>query len=655
MRLLLIVASLLLDTAVLAAPMPLADFARHPQYEQVKISPDGDYLAATAVVHGRTVLALIHLADMKGVNVTPRDRADVVDFWWVAPQRVMYTLGERVGGLEAPQSTGELYAVNGDGSDDKILFGIRAGESHGATHIRHAESELAVGRLIAPLDDGRHALIASYDINGADLGGLRTPSSLGVYPKAWSIDLYSGVKTLVAIAPLRNARFLADHAGQVRFAYGEDVDQMQKVYYRSGHGAEWQKVFDETGGGDRVSPLLFGRGDTTVYFDCGGICRWDVATRKLATLWQAPGVMPTGLEYTLDGRDVFAVRSEPGRPAVTLLDKSAPEAKLLVALMQQFPGEEVRFTSSTRDGAKAVLFVHGDTDPGAFYLYDAATKKLRFLLACRPWIKPAQMASMQPVELKARDGLELHGYLTRPPGMDKARKLPLVVYVHGGPYGIRDHWQFDPDVQALASRGYAVLQVNFRGSGGYGDAFYRAGLRQWGGKMQDDVTDATHWAVDQGIADPARICIFGGSYGGYAALEGAVKEPDLYQCAIGYAGVYDLRLMTTRGDIPPSEFGENYLKMALGENQDELWDRSPIAHLDALKAKVMLIVGGADQRVPPVQAENLRAALSKRHVRAEWLYERAEGHGFYDESNRAELLQRVVAFLDAQIGHSPKP
>lgn len=651
---LLLAASFLIWGMAWAAPAPLADFGRHEQYGQVKISPDGGYLAASAVVHGRTVLALIHLADMKGVNVTPRDGADITDFWWVAPQRVMYTIGERIGGLEAPQSTGELYAVNGDGSDGKILFGYRAGDSHGATHIEHAGRDYAIGALIAPLDgDERHALIESYPLNDPGLTGPAGDSALGAYPKAYKIDLYSGVKTPVAISPLRNAQFLADHAGRIRFAFGEDADQMQKVYYRAGDNGGWEKIFDESTDGKHLTPLLFAHDDKHVYFSCGGICSWDLATRKLTTLWSVAGVTPTGLEYTFDDQDIFAVRSEPSRPAVTLLDRNVPEARLLAALMQQFPGEDASFTSSTRDGRKAVVLVQGDTDPGAFYLYDAQTKKLGFLLARRPWIKAAQMAPMQPVELPARDGLPLHGYLTRPPGMNKAQKLPLVVYVHGGPYGIRDHWDFDPVVQALASRGYAVLQINYRGSGGYGDAFYRAGLREWGGTMQDDITDATRWAVAQGIADPARLCIFGASYGGYAALEGAVKEPGLYKCAIGYAGVYDLRLMYTRGDIPQSEFGENYLKMALGKDQGELWDRSPIAHLDRLKAKVMLIVGGADRRVPPVQGENLHAALLKRNIAHEWLYRRTEGHGFYDEANRTDLLQRVVAFLDAQIGSKP--
>jgi dipeptidyl aminopeptidase/acylaminoacyl peptidase len=197
-----------------------------------------------------------------------------------------------------------------------------------------------------------------------------------------------------------------------------------------------------------------------------------------------------------------------------------------------------------------------------------------------------------------------------------------------------------------------VLQVNFRGSGGYGDAFMRAGFREWGAKMQDDVTDATRWAITEGIADPSRICIYGASYGGYAALRGATKEPDLYRCAIGYVGVYDLRLMYSRGDIPQSTYGDNYLKMVLGEDESVLWDRSPVAHVDQLKANVMLIVGGEDRRVPPIQGERLHDALNKAHVAHEWLYQRTEGHGFYDEGNLNNMLASVMQFLDRNIGES---
>jgi dipeptidyl aminopeptidase/acylaminoacyl peptidase len=344
----------------------------------------------------------------------------------------------------------------------------------------------------------------------------------------------------------------------------------------------------------------------------------------------------------------------PGRIATTLIEKDSPEAKLLAGLMQQFPGEDVRITSSTPDGSKVVFLVEGDRNPGDFFLYDGSTRKATFLFARRPWIKPEQMAAVEPVALKARDGLDLNGYLTRPPGKADAKNLPLVVFVHGGPYDVRDRWEFDPTVQMLASRGYAVLQVNYRGSGDYGYDFVRAGFREWGGKMQDDVTDATHWAISQGVADPKRVCIFGGSYGGYAALEGAVKEPDLFRCAIGYVGVYDLALMHTRGDIPQTVLGENYLKMVLGEDDAVLWDRSPVAHLDRLKAKVMLVVGGQDARVPPVQGEAMHSAMNKAHIDHEWLYQRTEGHGFYDPANRLDLFEKLTAFLDRNIGASAK-
>jgi dipeptidyl aminopeptidase/acylaminoacyl peptidase len=483
-------------------------------------------------------------------------------------------------------------------------------------------------------------------------------SSDGAFPVAAYMDVDNGTVTEIGAAPIRNGQFVADHHGQVRFAYANGTDQKRRVYYRERNGANWELVFDESKGDPAVAPLGFARDEKSVYFDCptkssgGGLCRWNTETRKSETLWQGNEVEVDELVTTFDRQDFVAIRSMPGRIATTLIDKSTREAKLLVDLMQQFPGEDVRATSSTTDGSKVVFLVSSDRDPGQFYLYDAAAGKATFLFARMPWIKADEMASMEPVKIKARDGLSLHGYLTRPLGKDDAKHLPMVVMAHGGPYGIRDSWGFEPDVQMLANRGYAVLQVNFRGSGGYGDAFMRAGFREWGAKMQDDVTDATRWAITEGIADPSRICIYGASYGGYAALRGATKEPDLYRCAIGYVGVYDLRLMYSRGDIPQSTYGDNYLKMVLGEDESVLWDRSPVAHIDQLKANVMLIVGGEDRRVPPIQGERLHDALNKAHVAHEWLYQRTEGHGFYDEGNLNNMLASVMQFLDRNIGES---
>jgi dipeptidyl aminopeptidase/acylaminoacyl peptidase len=649
------------SSAVAGEPVPLADFAKHMQFKDVKISPDGIHLAATSIIDGKVVLSMIDLEKNTGLTLRPRDDDQVYSFWWVSDKRVVYSVMQKAGVLEAPSPTGELFAVNVDGKRNEVLFGYRASSSiSGSTgsHIEQKQSENASASMLDDLrDDDENALITVQRWNWshvATAGGER------LHAEARRIDVDTGKNRTIATAPLADAEFLTDHHGVVRFAAGQDIKQKQKVYYRASNDADWELVLDEATSGDRLWPVMFNRAGDGVYFKCGGtrnrggVCLWDVAKRSFKTLWSGIDSGASGFEETFDQQDLFAIRSMPGRTAVSLLDKNAPEAKILVDLMGQFPGEDVHFGNASKDGKKVVVIVEGDRDPGAFYLYDADARKLSFLLARAPWIKPEAMAVMEPFAMKARDGLPLHGYLTRPPGKEDAKNLPMVVFVHGGPHGIYDTWEYDPIVQVLASRGYAVLQVNYRGSGGYGLAFQQAGYREWGGKMQDDVTDATRWAIDQGAADAKRVCIFGGSFGGYAALQGAVREPDLYQCTIGYVGVYDLRLMKSRGDIPQSFSGEGYLDMALGTDDNVIAQRSPINQIDRIKADVMLIVGGQDKRVPPVQGENLRNALLKRGKDVEWLYQPTEGHGFYDEANVEDMYEKVLAFLDRNIGAKGK-
>ena len=305
-------------------------------------------------------------------------------------------------------------------------------------------------------------------------------------------------------------------------------------------------------------------------------------------------------------------------------------------------------TSHTKDGKELVFRVSSDRNPGEYYLLDRE-RKATFLLATREWIDPEQMAAMKPVSYAARDGLVIHGYLTLPPGSD-GKNLPLVIHPHGGPFGPFDRWGFNAEVQLLASRGYAVLQPNFRGSGNHGRAFERMGYRQWGGTMQDDLTDATRWAIAQGIADPERICIYGASYGGYASAMGVAKEPDLYRCAVGYVGLYDLALWYREGDVKDSDFGVNYLKTAVGSDPKALANASPARLADRIRAPIFIAVGGEDERCPPEQSEALKRALEAKGRSFEWMLAPDEGHGFYKLSNNLELYTRMLAFLDRHIG-----
>lgn len=643
-----LVALLLLCATVLhAQPVSFADLARHAQYQDVKISPDGAYLAATAVVKGQTVLALIRISDHQGQLVRPRDKDQVVDFWWVSPTRVVYTVGERVGGYDAPLPTGELFAVNADGHMPQLLYGYRKSGLTTGTIIAHTVAERGTAELIAAIpSDPQHILVStgSWDAAGSE-GYLSTASRM---------DVRTGDMTKIISAPMRNATFVADHQGRIRFAFGVDNDGKAKVFQHPIDGDGWIPMTDVSE--QRSWPIAFSADDSVAYFTCPGesggfgVCRWSPAMPKLETVWSNPTVEAEGLMPGLGTDDLAGVTFMDGRAGVALFNMQSPAATALVMLMKQFPGESVRFVSGSRDGSRSVVLVEADADPGTFYLFDARSNKLTALLQRASWINPELMATKQPFEFAARDGKKLQGYVSYPPGHENDKHLPTVVVVHGGPFFVRDRWDYDPDVQALATRGYAVVQVNFRGSGGYGYAFEKAGWREWGGKMQDDVTDATRWAIAQGIADPQRLCIYGASYGGYAALEGAVKEPELYKCAIGYVGVYDLPLMFHDGDIEKSTRGENYLRRQMGDDMAELARRSPINQLDALKARVMLVVGGEDKRVPSIQGLNMHAALLKRNIAHVWLEKAGEMHGFYDEANITELYTKMLGFIGSSIG-----
>ncbi|HWU78354.1 MAG TPA: alpha/beta fold hydrolase [Rhodanobacter sp.] len=630
---------LLIHGVLCAQPVSFADLAKHAEHGTVKISPDGACLATTNLVDGQTVLALIRMSDKMESTVRPRDGNDVVDYWWASSGRLLYTVGIRDSQFDQPYSLGELYAVDADGGNPKMLYGYRMANTA-------APERGWAGYIGGIAHDPDHVLVEIVPWE------KQFPHNL--LPVAYRMDVHTGKKVAVIAAPVKDAQLVADHQGRVRFAYADDDDEKMQVYMLQDDGKNW--LFLPKLSAQRAVPLGFTADDHVAYFDCpqasgaSAVCTWDSARHELTPIWSNPTVQADAMLRGMARDSIIGISFTDGRPAVALLDNQSADAKALVLLMNQFPGEIVRFVSGTRDGRLSVVLVEADSDPGTFYLFDRNAHKLTSLLSRAPWIDPLKMARKQPFKFAARDGLELYGYLSFPPGQPSAKKLPMVVFVHGGPFGISDDWDYDPDVQAIASRGYLVLQVNFRGSGGRGRAFEHAGWLEWGGKMQDDVTDATRWAVAQGFANPQRICIFGASYGGYAALEGAVKEPDLYKCAIGYAGVYDLPLLFKRGDYSQSKTDRNDLREILGGDTKQLAQRSPVNQLDSLKAKVMLVVGGADTRAPPEHALELRKALRKHHMDPVWLFKAKEGHGFRGEADTAELYTQLIRFLSANIG-----
>jgi dipeptidyl aminopeptidase/acylaminoacyl peptidase len=291
-----------------------------------------------------------------------------------------------------------------------------------------------------------------------------------------------------------------------------------------------------------------------------------------------------------------------------------------------------------------------DTGPSAFYAFDRSTRSGRFLFHTRPALTGYQLAPRDPISFTARDGLTIHGYVSFPPGVER-RNLPLVLNVHGGPWH-RDTWGYDPEAQWLTNRGYVSLQVNFRGSTGYGKHFLNAGDREWGGKMQDDLTDAVRWAVERGFADPGRVAIYGGSYGGYAALAGAAFTPDLFCCAVDIVGPSNL--LTFIDTIPP--YWSAYLSMMhrrVGhpeKDRDFLVARSPLNSVHQIRIPLLIAQGANDPRVKQSESEQIVAALKEKGIEYEYLLFPDEGHGFAKPENRLKFYEAAERFLARHLG-----
>ncbi len=312
-------------------------------------------------------------------------------------------------------------------------------------------------------------------------------------------------------------------------------------------------------------------------------------------------------------------------------------------------GGALRITSKTKDGKLWVVHRYADTNPGEYFLFDLEREQLKRLFYSMPDLINQVMSPMIPFTFKSFDGMQLHGYFTE--GVGQKERKPLIINVHGGPHGTRDRWQFDPEVQLLASKGYSVLQVNYRGSGGYGTEYQNAGYLQWGDAIQQDIIAATKWAIAEKKAMPDNICIMGGSFGGYSAVQSAILAPELFQCVVAVAGVYDLNLMKSSGDIPLKSYGIAYLEQVLGTDAEQLWQYSPVNHVTKLKAPILLAHGKHDKRAPIIQAERLKAALDEAGKQYQWLEFNDEMHGFYSPYNREIYYRNLLNFLEQHLRH----
>ena len=636
-----------------AAEVPIADFVRDGGVVDVQISPDGTYLSKVRRYADSDYLLFIDIQtqQVSGGLKLDRDRR-VARHWWVGPGRVVLMLAEQFGPLAQPESTGELLALDADkahGTGLRYLFGFRDTATVTGSNIRVGhDAVMRYAKVIGqPLPGGRQAAIEVNDFSGDE---QPEPGEVDL------LDVYSGDRKVLARAPKSvQTEFLVDDAGQPRYALGLDNElRLTESYVKVDGEAEWKRLDQGALKGASIVPeALSSDGQRVFLLSNEGGDRFCVveerldngARRKLSCDGAADA---EDLVLSFDRKEPVAALYPGAPPWERVLDTTHPDAARLKSLMQAFPGQVVRPVSVTADGAKAVVETYSDRNPGDYYLFDTKTMKAALIASRQEWIDPEQMSERQPLEFKARDGQSIHALLTLPRGAGK--NLPLVVNPHGGPADVMDHWRWEPEPQLLASRGYAVLQVNYRGSGGYGAAFQAAGRQAWDSLMIDDVTDGVRSLIKQGVVDPGRICIYGASYGGYAALISAEREPDLYRCAVGYAGVYDLNRLKSEDHLRDTQRGRNYFANFIGDNPERLRQASPVSHIDRLKAALMLVHGEEDDIAPVSQFKAMRKALDAAHYPYEWMLKPNEGHGFYEEKNRLELYDKLLAFLARNIG-----
>ncbi len=637
-----------------AAPLPPVEaFFDNPTFSGAVLSPDARFLAVrTSKPGGRDMLAVVDLATMAIKVVGNFGDADVGAFSWVNNQRLLFTSADKQVGRGDAMFAPGLYAVNRDGSAFRQLAARRNNFVQDANRRELLPwNTYMLGQSGAQNTDAIYVVSPQFsgpDVKDVDL--LR-------------LDTVSGRHTSVS-RPRQTRSFLLDQNGEPRIATAiEEGDAL--VWYRDPKTDEWRKLaqFPLFGGNRGFTPVAFGP-DGALYVearinaDKNALYRFDFTTNA-----PAPTPVVRAADYDFDGRlltagdKLLGVRLKTDAETTEWFD---PAMKALQERIDaKLPGTVNTISVAPRAETPWVLVQSfSDVQPRITYLFNTATGTFNKVGDSHGAIKPAQMGRQDLVHYKARDGRMIPAWLTMPPGaVDK--NLPMVVLVHGGPYVRGASWGWNSETQFLASRGYAVLEPEYRGSTGYGFDHFQAGWKQWGLAMQNDLADGTRWAIAGGVADPKRICIAGASYGGYATLMGLVNDPALYRCGVDWMGVTDIDLLFTGHWSFSSDLTETWkqygMPVLIGDpktDRERFTSTSPLAQAARITQPLLLAYGGADQRVPPYHGKKFYAAVKQTNLNVEYVQYDEEGHGWVLPKNRYDFWTRVERFLDKQIGNA---
>jgi len=605
--------------------IPVRDFFRNPQAAGFSISPNGKYLALLQPWNNRLNVWIEPVEGGEAKRLTSITDRDISGVSWKGNDVVLFAKDN--GGDE----NYHLYSVDRDGKHQRDLTpftGVRA-------------------TIVDDLEDNPTDVIIQTNQRDKQLFD------------AYRLNVITGKITLAAQNPGNIQQWITDWNGKIRAATTTDGVNTS-LLYRKNEQSAWKTILT-TNFKESFDPEFFSFdnqhlfGVSNIGRDKAAAVEFDPETAKeVRVIYENPDADVGRLAYSRQRKVLTLATYRTWKQQIVFFDHETEDAYKY--LQQQLPGFDVARVGRDKEENKFIVVLTGDRTLGSYYLYDIKAKDIRKLADLGPWLHADQLAEMKPIEYQSRDGLTIHGYLTLPKGRDP-KNLPVVVNPHGGPWA-RDDWEFNPEVQFLANRGYAVLQMNFRGSTGYGRKFFEASFKQWGGTMQDDITDGVNWVIQQGIADPKRVAIYGGSYGGYAVLEGLVKTPDLYAAGVDYVGVSNL--FTFMNTIPP--YWKPQLEMMhemVGDpvkDKDWFQEHSPALNADKIKTPLFVAQGEKDPRVNINESNQIVDALKKRGVTVEYMVKPNEGHGFQNEENRFDFYAAMEKFLDGHLSPAaPKP
>lgn len=599
---------------------PVEDFFQNPEKAQFRISPDGKWIAWLAPWEKRMNIFVKEYSSDKIKRITSQKERDIPGYTWVNNNQLVYMMDD--GGDE----NHHLFVTDKAGKSEKDL-----------TPFEGVKVE-----LIDDLEDRDEELIIGMNKNNPQLF------------EPYLINISTG--KLKQLAENNNPElpimgWLPDHNGEIRVALSMSDGVNSNILYRANTADDFHTIIT-TNFKETVQPLFF-TFDNKALYALSNLGRDKTAVIKLnpddgkemEVLGENPDYDLDGLHYSEKRKVLTAISYTGEKRERIFLDN---ETKAIFSFLRKELGNyEIVIADSDKAEEKFIIRTYSDRSLGDYYLLDWPEKKLIHLSEVNPLLKEEEMAEMKPITYKSRDGLSIHGYLTLPKNT-KAENLPVVINPHGGPWH-RDVWGFNPEVQLLADRGYAVLQMNFRGSIGYGRKFWESSFKQWGMKMQDDISDGVQWLIDEGIADPERIAIYGGSYGGYATLAGIAFTPQLYTCAIDYVGVSNL--FTFMETFPP--YWKPYKEMMyemVGNPNDEtdkemMHAASPVFHIDKIQCPLFVVQGAKDPRVNIEESNQIVKSLKEKNIEVPYLVKENEGHGFRNEENRFEFYRALCGFL----------